>query len=74
MKRAIRRWLRVVTHPYRVVVAWGGCRVVHRALSVEEGIEWLRQYPEGSSGVVVTRTGRPVAFRRTIDHGQWSAS
>lgn len=44
LKTAFLNWF----YSYTVIVDWEGMRVIHRAHTIEDAIEWVRCYPENA--------------------------
>lgn len=58
------RAVRNALQPYVVSVEWEGDVYQHRAWTVQDGVEWLAQYPRGSRGAVHTRILRKCIAQR----------
>ena len=59
----LRRLLRPLTHPYRVLVIWDDAYIKHRASTYAEALQWAACYPVDAYVLIRTRRGRTAGCR-----------
>ena len=59
----LRRLLRPLTHPYRVLVIWEDAYTKHYALTYADALQWAACYPLDAFVLIRSRTGRVVGCR-----------
>jgi len=63
LKALLRSAVRVLTHPYRVLIHWEGLTVCHRAVDTDDALSWASQYPADAVVIVRTRFNRVILGR-----------
>ncbi len=63
LKALLRSAVRVLTHPYRVLIYWEGLTACHRACSPDDALSWASQYPADAVVIVRTRFNRVILGR-----------
>lgn len=59
----LRRLLRPLTHPYRVLVIWEDAYIKHHALTYADALQWAACYPVDAYILIRTRRGRTAGCR-----------